>query len=122
MQSEEPLVPPLELFRELLLLLVRRLVALAGYQFEIGGLCRAADAALLEILQPLQQRLVLALQAVHSGLAEVLPLLRGVVAKGEHTDAGREVAPCTDLTLELEECLLELLDSLELFLALCLGF
>ena len=93
LQSEEPLVPPLELFRELLLLLVRRLVALAGYQFEIGGLGRAADAALLEILQPLQQRLVLALQAVRSGLAEDLPLLRGVVAKRERTDAGREVAP-----------------------------
>ena len=93
MQSEEPLVPPLQLLCERLLLLVHHLVALVGHELHIGGLSRAADAALLQIFQPLEQRLVLALQAVRSGLAEDLPLLRGVVAKRERTDAGREVAP-----------------------------
>ena len=73
-------------------------------------------------MHALKQRLVLTLEPVHDRLALVDPLLRGVVPQGEHAHAGREVTARADLAAELEQCLFQLFDTLELFLrcSLCL--
>ena len=120
LQPKESLLLLLQLVLQLGLLRVHRLPTLARYQLLVYSTRPApAHAAVFEGLEPLQQRLVLALQPVHRRPAQVLPLLRGVVAHRQDPDTRRQVAARANLAPELEQLLFEVVDLLELLLRIC---